>query len=207
VRRIESVDEARDLATWLLVPGPRRLPAVVLTIAGGHDRPFGDPEEIADAVEGLAEVVLMPTSEVSWAFSREMPAATQVYGGAGRVYPVDHQWVNTPGVSRLRFAYSPQDCRRVTDQLINDALQAALAAGLLPPRTSPRLRRRSGTVAGLVASRAIVTLDDGATATVWEELTLPGVPLDRVLRRGQAVEGVYDPVWRVIVLSVELSPV
>lgn len=36
------------------------------------------------AVGNLAEVVLMPTSDVCWASSREMPPGTQVYGGAGR---------------------------------------------------------------------------------------------------------------------------
>jgi hypothetical protein len=68
----------------LLLPGRQR-PTVVLTIAGGHTEPFGDPEEIQEVVGDLAEVVLVPTSDVSWAFSREMPSMTQVYGGAGRV--------------------------------------------------------------------------------------------------------------------------
>ena len=193
VRRIASEDQATTLAHRLLMPGRRRWPVVVLTIAGGHDEPFGDPEEIKEAVGDLAEVVLMPTSDISWAFSREMPGMTQVYGGAGRVYPVDHGWVGSPARSRLRFAYSPQDRQRITDLLINDALEAALAAGLLTPRTDPGVRQRSGHVQGVIGSRALVTLDDGASATVWEELTLPGVALDRVVVKGQLVLGAYDP--------------
>lgn len=196
VRRIASEVEATTLAHRLLIPRRRRWPVVVLTIAGGHDEPFGDPQEIKEAVGDLAEVVLMPTSDISWAFSREMPSMTQVYGGAGRVYPVDHGWVNTPARSRLRFAYSPQDRRRITDQLINDALEAALAAGLVEARTSPGVRQRSGTVQGVIGSRALITLDDGTPATVWEELTVPGVALDRVVAKGQSVVGVYDPVSR-----------
>ncbi len=203
VRRVESADDARELATWLLLPG-RRLPTVVLTIAGGQDQPFGDPEAVKDAVGDLAEVVLIASSAASWAFSREMPPDTQVYGGAGRVYPVDHKWVSAPGLSRLRFAYSAQDRPRVTEHLMNDALHAALRGGVLPVPTSPGLRRRSGSVGGLIDSRALVTLDDGTTATVWEELTLPGVPLDRVLARGQAVTGVYDPASRRLDVSGEL---
>ena len=96
VRRVGSVAEARELAHRLLTPG-RLWPVVVLTIPGGHDEPFGDPAEIKEAVGDLADVVLMPTSDVSWAFSHEMPPMTQVYGGAGRVYPVDHGWVIWPG--------------------------------------------------------------------------------------------------------------
>jgi len=197
VRRIESEDDARALAHRLLTPGLRSWPVVVLTIAGGHDEPFGDPEEIKEAVGDLAEVVLMPTSDVSWAFSEAMPPGTQVYGGAGRVYPVQHEWASAPERSRLRFAYSPADRRRVTDLLINDALQAAVAAGLVGASTRrPNVQQRSGVVQGVIGSRALVTLDDGTLATVWEELTVPGVPLEQVLTRGQRVTGAYDPVSR-----------
>ncbi|MGV9763596.1 hypothetical protein [Micromonospora tulbaghiae] len=192
VRRIASEAEASELAHRLLMPG-RRWPVVVLTIAGEHDEPFGDPDEVKQAVGDLAEVVLMPTDDTSWAFSRVMPAMTQVYGGAGRVYPVDHAWVSDPGRSRLRFAYSPHDRKRITDQLISDALQAAMAAGLVEPRTRPGTQQRSGRVQGIIGSRALVMFDDMSVATVWEELTLPGVALDQVLVRGQPVSGRYDP--------------
>ncbi|MEU5529316.1 hypothetical protein ABZ744_20495 [Micromonospora chersina] len=196
VRRIDTEPDARDLAHRVLTPGRRRWPIVVLTIPDGQQEPFGDPHEVKDAVGDLAEVVLMPTSDVSWAFSREMPQGTQVYGGAGRVYPLDHRWVADPARSRLRFAYSPQDRRRITDQLIHDALEAALAAGLLESQTNPRLQQRSGTIQGVIGSRALVRLDDSSVATVWEELTIPGVALERLLVRGQSVTGVYDPVSR-----------
>ncbi|MEV4656451.1 hypothetical protein [Micromonospora sp. NPDC049301] len=165
---------------------------MVLTIPAGYDEPFGDPDEIKQAVGDLAEVVRMPTSDVSWAFSRVMPAMTQVYGGAGRVYPVDHAWVSDPGRSRLRFAYSPDDRKRITDQLISDALQAAMAAGLVESRTPAGSQQRSGRVQGVIGSRALVTLEDMSAAMVWEELTLPGVTLDQVLVKGQSVAGSYD---------------
>ena len=93
----------------------------------------------------------------------------------------------------MRFAYSQQDRGRITDQLINDALEAALAAGLVEPRSRPGVQQRSGQVQGVIGSRALVTLSDMSMATVWEELTVPGVTLDRVLVRGQAVSGSYDP--------------
>ncbi len=129
---------------------------------------------------------------------------TQVYGGAGRVYPVDHAWVSDPGRSRLRFAYSPHDRKRITDQLISDALQAALAAGLVEPRTRSGTQERSGRVQGVIGSRALVTLDDMSMATVWEELTVPGVALDRVLVKGQTVSGRYDPESRRLDLRAAL---
>lgn len=203
VQRITSATEASELAHRLLTPG-RRWPVAVLTLPTGYDEPFGDPDELKAAVGDLAEVVLMPTSDVSWAFSRVMPPMTQVYGGAGRVYSVDHSWVGDPTRSRLRFAYSRQDRRRITEQLISDALQAALSAGLVEPRARPEAQCRSGRVQGLIGSRALVTLDDQAVATVWEELTLPGVALDQLLTRGQAVTGSYDQVSRCLDLRAAL---
>ena len=205
VRRIGSAEEAAALAERLLTPGRDR-PTVVLTIAGGHGEPFGDPEKIQDAVGDLAEVVVMPTSDVSWAFSRRMTPGTQVYGGAGRVYPLDHTWVSFPARSALRFAYSTADRDRITDQLISDALQAALTDDVLASHSSPAQRPRRGVVAGVIGSRAIVRLDDGTQATVWEELTAPGVRLDRVLAAKQKVSGVYDPVSRRLDLRGELRP-
>ncbi|WFE54902.1 hypothetical protein [Micromonospora sp. WMMD1155] len=139
---------------------------MVLTIPAGYDEPFGDPDEIEEAVGDLAEVVLMPTSDASWAFSRVMPCMTQVYGGAGRVYPVDHAWVSDPGRSRLRFACSLHDRKRITDQLISDALQAPMAAGLVEPRTRPGTQQRYGRAQGIIGSRALVVFDDMSVATV-----------------------------------------
>ncbi len=191
--RVDTEDAARALAHRLLTPGRTR-PVVVLTVAGGRTEPFGDPAEIKDAVGDLADVVLMRTSTITSAFSHEMPPQTQVYGGAGRVYPVDHGWVTLPARSRLRFAYSPADRARITHGLIDDALAAALAAGLLTAHHRPNAVRRSGRVGRVIGSRALVSLDDGHTlASVWEELTVPGVPLDRLLIPGQQVTGAYDP--------------
>src|ERR1700710_929768 len=105
VHRIASGSEAEALAHHLVERGRLR-PTVVVTIAGGHDDPFADVEEILESVGDLADVVLIPTSEISWAFSRTMPERTQVYGGAGRVYPLGHAWILDPALSPPRFAYS-----------------------------------------------------------------------------------------------------
>jgi hypothetical protein len=192
VHRIASGSEAEALAHHLVERGRLR-PTVVVTIAGGHDEPFADVKEILESVGDLADVVLMPTSDISWAFSRTMPERTQVYGGAGRVYPLGHAWILDPALSPPRFAYSMDARARVTEQLINDALSAALAGDLLAVRPSRGLDRRDGRVGMVVGSRAIVILDDGRPASVWEELTVPGVGLDRVLAPKQRVTGLFDP--------------
>jgi hypothetical protein len=69
-----------------------------------------------------------------------MPEMTQVYGGAGRVYPVDLGWTSDPFQSPLHLAYDARGGERATSELIGDALRMARDAGLLsqgarPPRT------------------------------------------------------------------------
>ncbi|MGY4642391.1 hypothetical protein [Cellulomonas sp. URHB0016] len=194
-REISSEEEARALAAFLLTPG-RRWPVAVVTIASGALEPFADVDALVQDLRGLVEVVVMPTSDVSWAFSSQMPSLTQVYGGASRVYPVDHGWVSTPRRAPLRFAYAAAERDRVTEDLVADGMAAAVAAGLYEQR-SPSLRPVvGGEVVGVLGSRAIVQLDHGGMATLWEELSGFDVPLDRLVRRGQRVQGQVDPETR-----------
>lgn len=192
VVHIRTAEEARALADRLLAT-QRRWPVAVVSIASDSLTPFIQADDLKSEVGDLGEVVVMPTSDVSWAFSTAMPPLTQVYGGAGRVYGVDHAWVDNPYASPLRMAYSHADSPRVVAHLVSDTMSAALRAGLLlgeqPRPTVPR----SGVVQGLIGERAIVQLDDGGQATIWAELTVPGVGLDRLVRAGQPVTGPLDP--------------
>ncbi|RXR25834.1 hypothetical protein EQW78_11540 [Oerskovia turbata] len=190
-RWVADVDGARALAERLLTPG-RAWPVVAISVAAGHAEPYVDLDELVDEVSGLAEVVVLPTGDASWAFSAVMPPATQVYGGAARVYPVDHEWVGAPRRSRLRFAYSESDAGRLLDHLVHDCLTAALGAGLLGAHRDPDAPRVEGTVRSILGPRAFVALDDDSLASIAEELTVPGVSLARLLVVGQRVTGTLD---------------
>lgn len=198
--RIVTEEDAQALAIRLQTPG-RRWPVAVVTIASGQAAPFADVDELADALQGLVEVVVMPTSDVSWAFSAAMPNQTQVYGGASRVYPVDHGWVARPTVAPLRFAYSTRERQQATDHLIGDGMAAAVAAGLYTPRSSNTRPRVAGSVLGSVGPRALVRLDDGSPASLWEELTGYDVALDRLVRPGQRLSGTLEPGTRRLLLD------
>ncbi|MBD8079944.1 hypothetical protein [Cellulosimicrobium arenosum] len=191
VGHVVTEDAARELAERLLTPG-RTWPVVVVTTPAGVGSPYVDPAALEHEVAGLAEVVVLPTGGPSWAFSDAMPDRTQVYGGASRVYAVEHDWVEHPHRSRLHFAWSGDDDERVRRHLVQDALGAAVRAGLVGRSVSPSSARGAGSVSGVVGGRAFVTLDDGGQAVVAAELTLPGVPLERILATGQRVEGTLD---------------
>ncbi|GAB3160777.1 hypothetical protein GCM10027059_09470 [Myceligenerans halotolerans] len=197
LHRIASEDEAREFARFLQVPN-RAWPVVVVSTPAGRTTPYVDPQRVLDDVAGLAEVVVIPTGDVSWAFSRGMPEYTQVYGGASRVYPTGLDWIHDLRRSPLHFAYSLADGPKVRDRLVSDALSAAVRAGLTGAAGSGAGGSGAagsevrGTVQGVLGSRALIELDDGGQASIAEELTLPGVPLQSIFRRGMKVRGRHD---------------
>jgi hypothetical protein len=198
VRRVTSEDQARELAAALQRPGRGR-PVVVISTPAGHDIPFVDPKRVLDDVAGLAEVVVIPTGDVSWAFSSGMPPDTQVYGGASRVYGTDLEWVHHPRRSPLHFAYSADEDARVRDRLVSDVMRFAVRAGIVgSARPATDAATTKGKVLGVLGTRALISTDDGGQATVAEELVLPDVALARVLAPGMRVTGVLDPVRRLL---------
>ncbi|MGQ0467874.1 MAG: hypothetical protein ACT4QG_21470 [Sporichthyaceae bacterium] len=190
IKRVVEDAGARALAN-LLNGTERRRPIVVVTMPTGRIAPWIDAERINDEVGDLAEVFLMTSGPHTRTFSAAMPDLTQVYGGAGRVYPLGHDWVADPRQSPLRFAYDAEEGARSTDLLIGDAMRMVRQVGAAQrPRTAAP-RRASGVVKGFSAGRAWVAVD-GGFATVAQELTLPDVPLERILAKGMRVEGLLD---------------
>ncbi|MEU4365415.1 hypothetical protein [Promicromonospora sp. NPDC023987] len=207
VRRVASEDQARDLAAALQRPG-RSSPVVVISTPAGHDVPFVDPQRVLDDVAGLAEVVVIPTGDVSWAFSSGMPPDTQVYGGASRVYGTDLEWVVHPRRSPLHFAYSADEDVRVRDRLVGDVMRFAVRAGIVgSARSAPDAAPTHGKVLGVLGTRALISADDGGQATIAEELVFPDVALSRVLAPGMRVTGVLDPARRLLDIRCMLPDV
>jgi hypothetical protein len=193
VRKITDDVGARGLADRLN-GDERRRPTVVVTTPAGRSAPFIDAEMIAEELGDLGEVYLIVTGPHTWAFSRGMAENTQVYGGAGRAYPLGHEWIHDLRRSPLRFAFDEHQGRLATDELIADALGMAAAAGLLDQsRTRAERRRAGGVVKGFAhPERALVDIDR-TLAAVIPELVSAGVPLEQMLTRGMRVDGWYDP--------------
>ena len=192
IHRIDDERTAVDLAD-LLNGDTRRRPVVVVTVPAGRTDPWIDVEEIAREAGNLAEVYLMPTGPFTWEFSNRMAEGTQVYGGAGRVYPVGHGWASDLTKSPLRFAFNAEDGQRAGQHLISDMFRMAAAAGLLQTLPSKQLRRVSGAVRMTVAGRALVDIGGHFPAAIAEELTVEDVSIDRVVSTGQTIQGLYDP--------------
>lgn len=191
VQHIHDERSASALA-GLLNGNARRRPVAVVTIPAGRTDPWIDVEEIAREAGNLAEVYLMPTGSFTWEFSNRMAEGTQVYGGAGRVYPIGHEWASDLTKSPLRFAFNEEDGRSATQQLISDTLRMAAAAGLLQSLPTRDPRKVDSTVKMIVAGRALVDVGNRFPAAIAEELTVEDVPIERIVTAGLRIEGWYD---------------
>lgn len=192
IKRVTNTSEAEALAA-LLNGDTRTKPTVVVTVASGHTEPYADVERIAAEIGDLADLYLVTTGGHTWAFSNRMTPGTQVYGGAGRVYPIGLAWNVDLKQAPLRFAWNKSEGKKLTGQLIDDALDMAAAAGLFDSaRTASTRERRAGTVRSIMSERALVDLVGGDMASVPPQLAQAGVPIERVLAPGMAVSGVLE---------------
>lgn len=192
IKRVTNTSEAEALAA-LLNGDTRTRPTVVVTVASGHTDPYADVERIAAEIGDLADLYLVTTGGHTWAFSNKMTPGTQVYGGAGRVYPIGLGWNVDLKQAPLRFAWNRSEGKKLTGQLIDDALDMAAAAGLFDSaRTASTRERRAGTVRSIMSERALVDLVGGDMASVPPQLAQAGVPIERVLAPGMHVDGVLE---------------
>lgn len=205
VTPIDTPALAAELATHLLSP-ERTRPVLLVTRRAGDDRPLVDVGRIVDDVGTLVDVFDMATGDVSWAFARALDRfpGTECYGGAGRVYPVGLDWTNHLHRSPLRFVWNEHEARAATDALIRDALASSrLSTYSAAPTAGGTV---CGSVVGAISGRALVTLEQGGSASIWPELTAPGLPADRLVTPGMRVTGHLDPDTRRLDVSASLVP-
>ena len=189
---IDSPERAQRLADHLLDP-QRSRPAVLVTVAAGQPGPYIKVEAIVEAVSELADVYVLATGSITFALSDRLPAMTQVYGGAGRIYPVDPAWQSDPYAAPLRFAFGAAQGPVATDRLIADALGAVHAGGQSTRRAGATVHQVDGKVKALFApARVWVGTTDGGVATIWQDLLFPGLPIERVFQRGMRISGALD---------------
>lgn len=169
----------------------RTKPVVVVTLPAGGTSSWIDVGHLDEELGDLAEVYLMPTGEHSRTFSHQMPDGTQVYGGAGRVYSVGHDWVADVRRSPLRFAFNADEGRRATGLLVADALRMAADAGLFARGDSRHRRQVEVTIGPIFGPRAPLKVD-GVLASIAQELTHPDVPLDRIVATGMTLPAWFD---------------
>ncbi|MEU6071363.1 hypothetical protein ABZ864_44735 [Streptomyces sp. NPDC047082] len=156
---VSSPQAVELLAEWLLAPA-RSKPVIVISIASGHTEAWIDAARLAAEIGDRAEIYLIPTGKASWALADRLPARTEVYGGAGRLYPVGTDWTSNPYRAPLRLAWATTDGPRATDALLDDVL--TLAPVDRPEETQPSSQAQA---AASVTRPGLTGSDQAAAST------------------------------------------
>ncbi len=189
-----AVSGADGLALATHLTATRSNPVLVVTTAREGAPARIDADDLYQRVGEIADVVMLHTGPASWALAHAMPALTEVYGGAGRVYPIDLDWMANPYRVPIRFCWPHDDPRAVADQLEDDAYAAANLAGLTAARSITATVSTTGEVRGPMGRHhVLMRLDRGGEAALLVDELYPDVEPERLLRRGQTLTGRVEP--------------
>jgi hypothetical protein len=192
-RLISVPQEAKSLVESI-ADGNSLIPWVVVTTPNGARFPRFDMDQLADQLEGVANLALVTNAEASRAMSSHLRENEDVFSGAARVYPAGYTPDNPLKPTDHRVVHPNQNPAVPTRRLISDALSLAHDAGVFDHTTSAQ-RLVTGVVTGFVGDdRAFVTIQGtGEFATLAGELTCPGIPLSWLCAEGQELKGSFDP--------------
>lgn len=190
-----SASDVPALAAAVLDP-KRQRPIIVVTTSK-YTEPDNIPqvtldeaEELRDAVGDVADIAIVATGGISFAFEAALPDHWHIFNGACRSYPAGI--LADPDIRR-----SPLRRRRswevASEQVISDALGHARAAGVLDEKPKGSIST-SATVKGFLldGEQALADVGTPMPAVVWRDMTSPGIPLDWLIAKGATVPGELD---------------
>lgn len=168
----------------------RGYPVLVVTTPSEDAGPLIDADDLHQRVREIADVVVLHNGPASWALADAMPPMTQIYGGAGRVYPIDLGWLANPGRAPIRFCWPDDDPKQVADQLEDDAYASANFAGLAAIRAATATAPDRGTVQGALGRHhVLLRLDGGGQGALLVDELFAGIEPERLLKPGQILTG------------------
>lgn len=201
-----AVDSARDVQELVsrIANEASLKPWVIVSTPDGHSAPRFDMQQIVDDLEGVADVAVVRHGDATWKLSELLTEKEDVFAGAARVYPAGYTPDNPLKPGPVRLVHANQNPQRPTTQLVSDALALAYSLGVFQ-KLGSQSRKASATISGFVGSqRAIVQVEgEAGFATVAEEVTYPGVPLEWLFSQDQHISGTFDPESRRFLVHTE----
>jgi hypothetical protein len=189
-RVLTTEAQAVALARFLVNP-QRTLPVLAVTVHPDMSEPYVQSATLAQELEGLAAVVEL-TADATYGLTDGLgDKRYSVFYGACRVYPVGAEWLQDMYRAPLHMTTSWTAARRLTPALLDDALVAAHQAGLLQPSAVRKDDRRvEAKVIGPTSElHVLLRLPDGAQALMRAAELRLGVPIDRLVGKGQRLAG------------------
>lgn len=175
-----------------LLSDQRSHPVLVISTPSHGAAPLLDADDLHHRVGSISDVVVLHNGPASWALAEGVPPRTEVYGGAGRVYPTNRGWWIDPYQAPLRFCWPADVPARVADTLEDDAYAAATLDGSLTQTTTPETATRpaTGKVDGFLdRHNALLRLSDSTQAFVVVDELVPGIVPERLLQPGMHLAG------------------
>lgn len=165
----------------------RTTPVVVITIPF-HSSLDDYNLDALDEVEGRCDLQIIEIGDLTRLFSDKLQRGAAVYNGACRVYPMGFTKTTDPDTLPVRYIQNPGDLGK----LLADVWANADVSEYKEERIQ-KARPAKGKVKQFFEARALVQLENGAgLATIRQELSFPGVPLEWIYSIGDQVDGLWD---------------
>ena len=182
-------DKTDLLALIELVKNRNRLkPVCVISTPTASSLPSFDIEELERQAGDLASFYIIPTGEFTWQFAETLGSKASVFNGDSKVFAGD--WATTeewPKLFRCLEKFRDGDTQNLIDYIWKFATEKDLEKYL-----DVKARPDKATLSLFLGSRAFVRLSNGDPATLRQELTAPGIPLEWLFSKGAQIDGKYN---------------
>jgi hypothetical protein len=198
---IKKVQDLTDLMALVeLVRNIQRAIAVcVITTPISSPEPAFSVEDIEKEVGGLAQIYLVQTGDLTRRFVDELSPKAAVFNGAAKIFAPD--WETVEEWPRLYYCHESYQTRD-TDILIDQIWKLA-SDKYLERYANLKAVPAEATVSRIMGARAFVLTSNGELATVRQEITCPGIPLEWWLPTNTRLNGKYNEAERLFLPQLE----
>jgi hypothetical protein len=171
-----------------------RRPVVVISVAQGRSNPAIDVQGVAAELEDSVHLVVLWPEATFWLTDR-VGKGRSVHSGWARVYPGGSDWRADPRLAPL-IAPTPSNPRRAAEQIAEAANAVAFRdAARHVERRSSSGKRCVVTVQDIVSPVQVIVVDEEKAQGILRTYHLvPGLPPERLVRKGQQLSGVLTRV-------------
>lgn len=197
---LAKIKDLLDLRGFMeLLKNPERSkPICIVSLPFGSPNPAFDVEELERQAGDLASIYLIPTGDLTIALANELSTKVAVFNGAAKVIPTDWQdAVEIPRTFYCNAKFQGRDTQILIDHIWKLADEKDLEKYL-----HVKTKAASATVSKFLGSRAFVKLEDGALATIRQELSTPGYPMEWVFSIGQRLSGKLNETERLFLPDI-----
>jgi len=166
----------------------RAKPVCVISTPTGSSFPSFDIEELERQAGDLASFYILPTGDFTSQFAETLGSKASVFNGDAKVFAGD--WATNdewPRLFRCLEKFQDGDTQNLIDYIWKFATEKDLEKYL-----DVKARPDKATLSLFLGSRAFVKLSNGDPATLRQELTAPGIPLEWLFSKGSQIVGKYN---------------